>query len=776
MMTLQVKASTAYEIIVGRDLLSGCAAKIKEISTAQTAVIVTDDIVAPLYCSTVKHSLEAEGFHVETFIFPHGEQSKSHQTLIALYDFLCDKSVTRSDLLIALGGGVVGDLTGFCAATYLRGIDYVQVPTTLLAQIDSSVGGKTAVDTEKGKNLVGAFKQPALVLCDVDTLRTLTPEIFSDGMAEAIKYGLIKDKKLFEMIAEKDISDILENMIYRCIQIKAQVVEADEFDKGERMLLNFGHTIGHAIERQYHYQTYTHGSAVGIGMVYISSISEQAGLTPKGTTEKIKCCLQKYKLPCSVKITPEQILNISSNDKKRDKSDINLILLKDIGQAYISKVSLTKYAELLQYLPTPDFKAAVITPAKLSGTVKIPPSKSYAHRALISAALADGISTIHNITHSEDIDATISGLTALGAEFKFMNDSVTVRGIRIPPKNAKIDCRESGSTLRFLLPVAAAFGTSCEFFGKGKLPSRPLRTYIECFSDKAVSIQPESGMPFLLSGKLEPGKFSLSGNISSQFVTGLLFALPLLDGDSQIRLTTPLESADYVNMTLEMLQLAGIEITCTENGYHIKGNQHYHPFTYTVEADYSQAAFFFTAAAIGSQISCKGLNPNSLQGDKKILDILAQVGAEVTVSGDVVTVSHRQLLPFVVDAKDIPDIVPILSVLAAHCSGESQITNIERLKYKESDRIQTTAMLLQSLGAKVTAYDDRLVIQGGKRLSGGTTDSFGDHRIAMSAAIAAAGASSDVTILHAEAVNKSYPKFFEDYNQLGGHANVIPME
>ena len=159
------------------------------------------------------------------------------------------------------------------------------------------------------------------MLCDVDTLRTLTPEIFSDGMAEAIKYGLIKDQKLFEMIAEQDISDILENMIYRCIQIKAQVVEADEFDKGERMLLNFGHTIGHAIERQYHYQTYTHGSAVGIGMVYISAISEQLGLTPNGTTERIKRCLQKYKLPCSVKITPEQILNISSNNKKRDKSE-----------------------------------------------------------------------------------------------------------------------------------------------------------------------------------------------------------------------------------------------------------------------------------------------------------------------------------------------------------------------------------------------------------------------------------------------------------------------
>ena len=775
MMTLQVNASTTYEIVVGRNLLPDCGAKIKKISAAETVVIVTDDIVEPLYGSVVRQSLEAEGFRVATFVFPHGEQSKSHHTLIALYDFLCDQSVTRGDLLIALGGGVVGDLTGFCAATYLRGIDYVQIPTTLLAQIDSSVGGKTAVDTEKGKNLVGAFKQPSLVLCDVDTLDTLTPEIFADGMAEAIKYGLIKDKKLFEMIAENDISEILENMIYQCIKIKAQVVEADEFDKGERMLLNFGHTIGHAIERQYHYQTYTHGTAVGVGMVYISALSEQAGLTPKGTTEAIKRCLHKYQLPCSVKITPEQILGISSNDKKRDKNDINLILLKEIGQAFISKMSLAEYAKFLQCLPTPA-EQAVITPSALSGTVQIPPSKSYAHRALISAALADGVSVIHNIAHSEDIDATVSGLTALGAKFEFHDHAVTVHGIRIPAENAKIDCWESGSTLRFLVPVAAALGTSCEFSGKGKLPSRPLRTYIDCFAEKAVSIQPDSGMPFRLTGKLKPGKFSLSGNISSQFITGLLFALPLLEGDSEIVLTSPLESVDYVNMTLEMLRLAGIEITYAGNGYRIKGNQHYHPFTYTVEGDYSQAAFFFTAAAIGSPISCQGLNPHSLQGDKKMLDILKQAGAEVLVSGNTVTVSHRSLQPFTVDAKDIPDIVPILSVLAAHCAGESQIIHIERLKYKESDRIQTTAALLKSLGAEVSAYDDRLVIQGGKPLCGGVVDSFRDHRIAMSAAVAALQATSFVTILHAEAVNKSYPNFFEDYNQLGGRANVVPME
>ncbi len=348
MKQLRVNASTTYDILIASDLLSSCGERIRAISSAVKAVIVTDDIVNGLYRPRVEQSLQKSGFETEIFVFPHGEASKCHKTLIELYDFLCDKNITRGDLLIALGGGVVGDLTGYCAATYLRGIDYVQLPTTLLAQIDSSVGGKTAVDTDKGKNLVGAFKQPRLVLCDTATLDTLSPEIFSDGMAEAIKYGVIRDEALFHWIAEGNVHTDITRLIYECVRIKAEIVKEDEFDKGERMLLNFGHTIGHAIERQYHYQTYTHGSAVGVGMVMIARMFERQGLTPIGTAEQIVACLEKYKLPSAVEITPEQIYQYSVNDKKRDKQDINLVVPEKIGKAIICKLPIAQYQSILE--------------------------------------------------------------------------------------------------------------------------------------------------------------------------------------------------------------------------------------------------------------------------------------------------------------------------------------------------------------------------------------------------------------------------------------------
>lgn len=350
MKQLRVNASTSYDILIAQDLLSDCGRRIRPVTSAAKAVIVTDDIVDGLYRQRTEQSLREAGFETEVFVFPHGEASKCHTTLIKLYDFLCEKDVTRSDLLVALGGGVTGDLTGFCAATYLRGIDYVQIPTTLLAQIDSSVGGKTAVDTAMGKNLVGAFKQPLLVLCDTGTLDTLSPEIFSDGMAEAVKYGLIRDESLFRWIMEGDIRADIDRLIYECVRIKAEIVEADEFDKGERMLLNFGHTIGHAIERQYQYEAYTHGSAVGIGMVWIARIFEKEGLTPSGTAERIVKCLEKYGLPCSAVITPEQIYQYSIHDKKRSKQDISLVILEKTGKAVIHKVPVAQYRRYLEEL------------------------------------------------------------------------------------------------------------------------------------------------------------------------------------------------------------------------------------------------------------------------------------------------------------------------------------------------------------------------------------------------------------------------------------------
>lgn len=343
-MIIKVKTGAPYEIHIERGILSNSGKLIRDISKANKAIIVTDSKVDKLYSDTVRKSLVLNGFETDKFVFHEGEASKCHNTLIRLYDFLCEKNITRSDIIVALGGGVVGDLAGFAAATYLRGIPYVQIPTTLLAQIDSSVGGKTAVDLGGGKNLVGAFYQPKRVIIDPDVLITLTDKIFSDGMAEAIKYGVIRDKKLFDTIINK--GDIFK-IIAECVEIKADIVERDEFDTGERFVLNFGHTVGHAIEKLGNFTEYTHGEAVAAGMAIISQNAEKMGLTENGTTEKIIEALKMYSLPIAVPYCKEDLKEVMIRDKKRSANSITLVLAKNIGQSYLHKIDIEQLEEFL---------------------------------------------------------------------------------------------------------------------------------------------------------------------------------------------------------------------------------------------------------------------------------------------------------------------------------------------------------------------------------------------------------------------------------------------
>ena len=334
MQKVHVNASRSYDIIIGSGLLDNAGDYISAAIKARHVCVVTDDTVDGLYSDRMMKTLADHGFSAVKFVFSHGEASKCHTTLIRLYDFLADNGFTRSDALIALGGGVTGDLTGFAAASYMRGIGFVQVPTTVLAQTDSSVGGKTAVDIAGGKNLVGAFYQPQLVLCDTDTLSTLTPEFFADGMAEVVKYGMIKSRELFDILTEKDIRDNLEDIITRCVSIKAQVVENDEREKGERMLLNFGHTLAHTIEQHFHYERESHGEAVAIGMYQITKIAEEKGLTKKGEAEHIRKVLEAYKLPVKADVPLPQLTEAIKLDKKTLNNKLKVVLLHEIGDSY----------------------------------------------------------------------------------------------------------------------------------------------------------------------------------------------------------------------------------------------------------------------------------------------------------------------------------------------------------------------------------------------------------------------------------------------------------
>ena len=405
-----------------------------------------------------------------------------------------------------------------------------------------------------------------------------------------------------------------------------------------------------------------------------------------------------------------------------------------------------------------------IEPSLLKGTVCAPPSKSVAHRLLICAALSSGTSEISGLSLSKDIIATIDALKSLGAQITVEGNTAMVKGINNIPQSATIDCNESGSTLRFLIPIATALGVSTTFLGKGKLPERPITPYLEELTKKGIVFDYNNSIPFSVSGKLKSGTFSLAGNISSQFITGLLFALPLLDGDSEIALTSKLESKPYVDITIDCLSKFGISVTETEQGYSIKGNQNYSSADIKVEGDYSQAAFFYVANALGSDIEINNLNTSSFQGDKKIIEIISKISY------------NNKMKAFEVDGCDIPDIVPILTVLACFCEGTSRIYNVARLRIKESDRLESISYCINKIGGNVTTTEDSLIINGVESFTGGEVDSFNDHRIAMSMAVCATRCKKPLIIKNASSVEKSWPDFFEQYKKLGGKVNVFDME
>ncbi|MDE6386069.1 MAG: 3-dehydroquinate synthase [Eubacterium sp.] len=346
MKKLTVHVGDTYEIFIEKGLLKECGKYVRAVSKAKKIAIITETNVAPLYLDTVKGCIENEGFEVVSYIFPAGESSKTTETVVGIVEFLAENGLTREDMVVALGGGICGDMAGFAAAIYLRGIKFVQIPTTLLSQVDSSVGGKTGVDLPQGKNLCGAFHQPALVLIDPDVLETLSPHFFSDGMGEVIKYGCIKSKALFERIETENVKDFIEDLIYDCVNIKRGVVERDEKEAGERALLNFGHTAGHAIEKLHNFTDISHGEAVGVGMVMISEAGERIGLTEQGTADKIRKVLEKYNMKTEVENSVTDIIGAMYHDKKRTGSGIKFIMLHSIGDSFINPVENDKVKEL----------------------------------------------------------------------------------------------------------------------------------------------------------------------------------------------------------------------------------------------------------------------------------------------------------------------------------------------------------------------------------------------------------------------------------------------
>ena len=342
---ISVKASKCYDILIEKGILNNCGEYIRDITNAKTAAVITDDNVDKLYFDTVKSSLLKNDFKVVKFVFTHGEENKSLKTISDILSFLSKNELTRSDIIVALGGGIVGDVAGFASSIYLRGIDFIQIPTTLLACVDSSVGGKTGVNLPEGKNLAGAFHQPSLVLIDAQCFDYLSDEIYADGIAECIKYAIITDLKLFELLEKSNARDNIEEIIKICVSIKADIVCRDEFDTGERQKLNLGHTVGHAIEKCSNFEI-SHGHAVAIGTVIACRAAFKLGLC--ADIEKDVCdCLKKYNLPTSTNFKIDDLITVMLNDKKRSGDFINLILPTRIGNVEVIKVNIKELKEIL---------------------------------------------------------------------------------------------------------------------------------------------------------------------------------------------------------------------------------------------------------------------------------------------------------------------------------------------------------------------------------------------------------------------------------------------
>ena len=417
-----------------------------------------------------------------------------------------------------------------------------------------------------------------------------------------------------------------------------------------------------------------------------------------------------------------------------------------------------------------------VFPSKLKGEVKIPPSKSMAHRAIICAALSDGLCIIENIDYSDDIIATIAAMNSLGATIVKYKNHIEVIGAygssKKPQESRVIDCNESGSTLRFLVPISLLFKGSNKFIGRGNLGKRPLTTYYNIFDNQGIEYSYEEGnLNLVINGELKPGIFEVEGNVSSQFITGLLFTLPLLKEDSKIIITTEMESKGYIDLTLRAMNDFGIEII--NNDYRefiIRGNQRYNARNYRVEGDYSQAAFFLCADALGNDVLCKDLDLNSLQGDKEVIDILERMNVvfeanDIGVRGTV----DGELKSTVIDGSQCPDIIPVLTSVAALTEGTTEIINAGRLRIKECDRLAAVTSELNKLGAKIIEKEDGLIVTGVEKLQGNVEVwSHKDHRIAMTLAIASTRCEEPIVIKDYECIAKSYPRFFDDFRTLGG--------
>ncbi|EFW98669.1 dehydroquinase class 1 [Grosmannia clavigera kw1407] len=799
---------------------------------SSTYVLITDTNISPLYLESFKSVFEAArlatsktatGTRLLTYVIPPGESSKSRETKAEIEDWLLSQRCTRDTVIIALGGGVIGDMIGYVAATFMRGVRFVQVPTTLLAMVDSSIGGKTAIDTPLGKNLVGAFWQPQRVYIDLDFLETLPTREFINGLAEVVKTAAIWDATEFTALEEDapvvmqalhsrlasttlgslaPIRHILKRIVFASARVKAKVVSSDEKEGGLRNLLNFGHSIGHAYEAILTPQV-LHGEAVAIGMVKEAELARYLGVLRPSAVARLVKCIASYGLPTSLedkrivaltagkKCPVDVVLDKMAVDKKNDGAKKKIVLLSAIGQTHEPKASVVDDKDI-RVVVSPSVRVTPGVPKDLHVTVVPPGSKSVSNRALVLAALGTGSCRLRNLLRSDDTEYMLSAIAQLqGASYSWEESgevlAVQGNGGRFTASSEPLYLGNAGTASRFLTSVVALCSpsavSSTVLTGNERMKVRPIGPLVDALRSNGVKVEylgNKGSLPVQVdaAGGLEGGVIELAATVSSQYVSSILMAAPYAKKPVVLRLVggKPI-SQPYIDMTLSMMEAFGIHAERSEsepNTYHIPTGTYQNPAEYVVESDASSATYPLAIAAItGTTCTIPNIGSASLQGDADFaVSVLRPMGCSVTQAITSTTVTGPppgSLKAISVDMEPMTDAFLTASVLAAVADGTTRITGIANQRVKECNRILAMKDELAKFGVQCTELDDGLEMTGRPIGQLSTPedgiDCYDDHRVAMSFSVLSVAAPQPVLILERECVGKTWPGWWDTLSQ-----------
>eukprot|EP00667_Euglena_gracilis_P001208 EG_transcript_1208 len=783
-------------IYVGRDLLDDIPSDLRKVVKSTRFAVVTDDNVAPLHLQRFQAAFQKHGIDLLVRVLPAGEQAKCRSIKEEIENYLLASKCGRDTCLIALGGGVIGDLTGFVAATFLRGIPFVQVPTTLLAMVDSSIGGKTGLDTMHGKNLIGAFHQPVRVYIDMDFLQTLPDRQLWNGMAEVVKTAAIWNSEAFktleteyEKVAQRD-PEMLQNIIRTCVSIKAEVVTKDEKEGGLRELLNFGHSIGHAIEALMQ-PGMLHGEAVAIGMVKEAELARHLGLLAPSAVGRLARCIQAYKLPILMpKLEVTDLMEKMAVDKKNKGGKKYVTLLECIGRCHMQKAIPVEDPTIELILS----EAVVVHPAgqPVRCTMTVPGSKSASNRALPMCALADGEGELAGLLCSDDTQVMLDALAKIGAcsfEWAGEGDVLRIRGHggRMSLPAAELYVGNAGTASRFLTTVLANIKVAGHsvLTGDKRMQERPIGPLVDALRRNGCDIQylrREGSLPLKIpANALKGGVIELSADVSSQYVSSILISAPYAEEEVTLRLVGNVVSPLYIDMTVQMMRHFGAVVEKkSDNEYVVKQQKYQMPAKYNLECDASSSTYPLLIAAItGGKVTVQNVGSESMQGDARFCWLLEKMGCTVEQTPTSTTVegpaSTENLRPVEVDMGDLTDAFMGAAVLMAVTPGVSKIYGIPNQRQKECDRIAAMAQELSKCGVRCEELPDGLIIHGtpAHQLHGASIKCYNDHRIAMSFAVLGCKVPG-IVVLEKACVEKTYPEFWDDLVRKMGVAVSAP--